>query len=77
MKTLITYLSIAVGTIAFTFGPAHAQEVVVEFDRELPFKSYHFTRTFEDKDEFEMWLATRLEDKGCDPYLKSMKIKFK
>ena len=56
---------------------AHAQEVVVTFDRELPFKSYEFTRTFEDKESFEMWLAMRLEDKGCDPYLKSMHIQFK
>ena len=55
----------------------YAQEVVVTFDRELPFKSYQFTRTFEDKDAFEMWLMTRLEDKGCDPYLKSMNIQFK
>ena len=54
-----------------------AEEVVVTFDRELPFKSYEFTRTFEDKDAFEMWLMTRLEDKGCDPYLKSMHIQFK
>lgn len=54
-----------------------AQEVVVTFDRELPFESYHFTRTFDDKDEFEMWLANRLEDTGCDPYLKSMHIEFK
>ena len=54
-----------------------AEEVVVTFDRELPFQSYHFTRTFEDKDAFEMWLQSRLEDKGCDPYLKSMHIQFK
>lgn len=54
-----------------------AQEVVVTFDRELPFESYEFTRTFEDKDAFEMWLQSRLEDKGCDPYLKSMHIQFK
>jgi hypothetical protein len=54
-----------------------AQEVVVTFNRELPFKSYEFTRTFEDKEAFEMWLALRLEDKGCDPYLKSMHIQFK
>jgi len=54
-----------------------AQEVVVTFDRELPFKSYEFTRTFEDKDAFEMWLQARLEDQGCDPYLKSMHIQFK
>jgi len=62
-------------TVMFGFvTDANAQEVVVTFDRELPFKSYQFTRTFEDKEAFEMWLAMRLEDKGCDPYLKSMHI---
>jgi hypothetical protein len=56
---------------------AKANEVVVTFNRELPFKSYEFTRTFEDKESFEMWLAMRLEDKGCDPYLTDMNIQFK
>lgn len=65
-------------TVMFGFvTDANAQEVVVSFERELPFKTYEFTRTFEDKDAFEMWLMTRLEDKGCDPYLKSMHIEFK
>jgi hypothetical protein len=59
------------------FNEAKADEVVVTFNRELPFKSYEFTRTFEDKESFEMWLAMRLEDKGCDPYLTDMKIQFK
>jgi len=53
-----------------------AQEVVVSFERELPYKTFYFTRTFEDKDAFEMWLSDRLETKGCDPYLKNMNINF-
>jgi len=64
-------------TVMFGFVTDANAEVVVTFDRELPFKSYQFTRTFEDKEAFEMWLAMRLEDKGCDPYLKSMHIQFK
>ena len=54
-----------------------ADEVVVSFERELPFTTKHFTRTFEDKESFEMWLAMRLEGDGCDPYLKNMNIQFK
>jgi len=57
--------------------PVMAGEVVVTFNRELPNKSVEFTRTFEDKDSFELWLADRLETKGCDPYLTDMKIQFK
>ena len=65
-------------TVMFGFvTDAQAGEVVVTFNRELPFKSYEFTRTFEDKESFEMWLAMRLEDKGCDPYLTDMHIQFK
>ena len=56
---------------------AYDGEVVVTFNRELPDKSVEFSRTFGDKDEFEMWLAMRLEGKGCDPYLTDMKIQFK
>lgn len=58
---------------------AHAYdgEVVVTFNRELPDQSVEFSRTFDDKDDFEMWLANRLEGEGCDPYLTDMKIQFK
>jgi len=65
-------------TVMFGFvTDAKAQEVVVSFERELPNKTVNFKRTFEDKDSFEMWLSARLEDKGCDPYLKYMLIDFK
>jgi len=65
-------------TVMFGFvTDAQAGEVVVTFNRELPDKSVEFTRTFEDKDDFEMWLANRLEGPGCDPYLTDMKIQFK
>jgi len=71
---LIMILFVALSAV----NEAKANEVVVTFNRELPFETYKFTRTFEDKDAFEMWLATRLEDQGCDPYLTTdMKIQFK
>lgn len=55
---------------------ANANEVVVTFTRNLPLETYEFTRTFEDKDSFEMWLAMRLEGEGCDPYLSKIVINF-
>ena len=65
-------------TVMFGFvTDAQAGEVVVTFNRELPDKSVEFSRTFTDKDDFEMWLANRLEGPGCDPYLTDMKIQFK
>ena len=73
-KWLIT--GILVAGLAFFTKPAEAQ-VVVSFERELPNKTVNFKRTFEDRDSFEMWLSARLEDKGCDPYLKYMLIDFK
>lgn len=56
--------------------PAFA-EVVVTFNRELPNETVEFSRTFQDKDDFEMWLQNRLEGPGCDPYLTDMRIEFK
>jgi len=74
---MLMYFAVTFMWITDAHAEEVSQEVVVTFDRELPFKSYQFTRTFEDKEAFEMWLALRLEDKGCDPYLKSMHIQFK
>ena len=77
MPALVAGLAMILFVGLSAFNEAKADEVVVTFNRELPFKSYEFTRTFEDKESFEMWLAMRLEDKGCDPYLTDMKIQFK
>lgn len=63
--------------LTFLVMPAHAKQVTVEFERELPYATVGFQRTFEDMDAFEMWLSDRLDRKGCDPYLKEMRIKFK
>ena len=71
MKNLIAFFATLMG-----IGIAQA-EVIVSFERELPNETFHFTRIFEDKDAFEMWLADRLETKGCDPYLNNMNIQFK
>jgi len=70
---VIAYVVVAVMFIK----DVYAGPVVVSFERELPNETFYFKGTFEDKDSFEMWLMTRLEDKGCDPYLKNMLIEFK
>ena len=72
---LVMFVTVMFGFV--TDARAYDGEVVVSFNRELPFGTYNFTRTYEDKDAFEMWLADRLEGKGCDPYLTDMKIQFK
>ena len=74
MKKLI---AISIALAAVGTAQAYDGEVVVTFNRELPDGTYNFTRVYEDKDAFEMWLADRLEGKGCDPYLTDMKIQFK
>lgn len=74
MKKLIA-MFVALTTVGT--AQAYDGEVVVTFNRELPDGVYNFTRVYEDKDAFEMWLQDRLEAKGCDPYLTDMKIQFK
>lgn len=78
LKTILAgaVTSVLISTSAMAQDVA-SEKVVVTFERELPFKTKVFKKTFEDKDAFEMWLMSRLEDKGCDPYLKNMNIEFK
>lgn len=74
-KILMPLLFVMWGAV-FLVRPLYAAPVTVEFERELPYATVQFQRTFEDVDAFEMWLADRIERKGCDPYLKTMKITF-
>lgn len=71
MKKLIA------GMMITMFTSLAMAEVIVSFERELPTETKVFKRIFEDREAFEMWLAMRLEGKGCDPYLKYMLIEFK
>lgn len=48
--------------------------VRVDMTRELPNETQHIVRTFEDKEDFEMWMSMRLEDGGCDPYITKMVV---
>ena len=74
---IITAVFFAAILFIINTAQAYDGEVVVTFNRELPNGTYNFTRVYEDKDAFEMWLQDRLETKGCDPYLTDMKIQFK
>ena len=76
-NTMKKLIAIFIALTAVGTAQAYDGEVVVTFNRELPDGTYNFTRVYEDKDAFEMWLADRLEGKGCDPYLTDMKIQFK
>ena len=78
-KSCPGWLYVVIAGLFMTLFVAYdaSAEVVVSFERELPNETVRFTRTFEDKDAFEMWLTDRLETKGCDPYVKNMNIQFK
>jgi len=52
---------------------AHA-DVRVDMTRELPNETQHIVRTFNDREDFEMWMSMRLEDGGCDPYVTKMVV---
>lgn len=56
-----------------TINSVHAS-VRVDMTRELPNETQHIVRTFEDKEDFEMWMSMRLEDGGCDPYVTKMVV---
>lgn len=49
-------------------------DVRVDITRELPFKTQHIVQTFEDKEDFEMWLGMKIDNEGCDPYVTQMII---
>jgi len=75
IKTLSATPLMMIGLIIF-ITPASA-DVKVIITRDLPNERQYIVQQFPDMDGFEMWMQQRLEDKGCDPYLKSMHIQFK
>jgi hypothetical protein len=76
LKLTAGFILFMVWVLAFLVRPAYAAPVTVYFERDLPHANVKFQRTFEDIDAFEMWLADRIDRKGCDPYLKKMVIEF-
>ena len=53
---------------------ATAGEVRVEITRELPEEKQLVVQHFYDEDSFAMWMVSKLEDEGCDPYVSEIKI---
>jgi hypothetical protein len=53
---------------------ATAGEVRVEITRELPEEKQLVVQHFYDEDSFMMWMATKMEGEGCDPYVSEIKI---
>jgi len=66
MKTLIA-------AIAMMFSTAALADVRVEITRNLPEGQRIIVQEFNDKDEFAMWMATRLED-DCKPGVTKINI---
>jgi hypothetical protein len=52
----------------------YAGEVRVEITRELPEEKQLVVQHFYDEDSFMMWMATKMEGEGCDPYVSEIKI---
>jgi len=53
---------------------SHAGEVRVEITRELPEEKQLVVQHFYDEDTFMMWMASKMEGEGCDPYVSEIKI---
>ena len=66
MKTLIA-------ATALMFSTAALADVRVEITRNLPEGQRIIVQEFNDKDEFAMWMATRLED-DCKPGVTKINI---
>ena len=53
---------------------ATAGEVRVEITRELPEEKQLVVQHFYDEDSFMMWMGSKMEGEGCDPYVSEIKI---
>ena len=65
---------LSLATIVFSTSAVMA-DVRVEITRNLPEGQRIIVQEFADKDEFAMWMATRLDsDEGCKPGVVGIKI---
>lgn len=48
--------------------------VRVEIKRELPDETQTIIQTFEDDEDFQMWMGMKMEGEGCDPYVTDIRI---
>jgi hypothetical protein len=53
---------------------AQAGEVRVEITRELPEERQLVVQHFYDEDSFMMWMGSKMEGEGCDPYVTNINI---
>jgi len=53
---------------------ATAGEVRVEITRELPEEKQLVVQHFYDEDSFMMWMGSKREGEGCDPYVTHINI---
>jgi hypothetical protein len=67
---VVMIVMVLVGAI----NDAHAGEVRVEITRELPEEKQLVVQHFYDEDSFMMWMASKMEGEGCDPYVSEIKI---
>lgn len=53
---------------------AEAGEVRVEITRELPDEKQTVVQQFYDEDSFMMWMGSKMDGEGCDPYVSEIRI---
>lgn len=66
MKTLIA-------TAALMFSTAAMADVRVEIIRELPNEKQTVVQTFNDEEEFRMWMSMKMEE-SCDVYVTGISV---
>jgi hypothetical protein len=69
--------SVLMMIVVMVFGfvnDAHAGEVRVEITRELPEERQLVVQHFYDEDSFMMWMGSKMEGEGCDPYVTNINI---
>jgi hypothetical protein len=74
VPAVVAGLAMIVFVLFTAINDAHAGEVRVEITRELPEEKQLVVQHFYDEDSFAMWMVSKLEDDGCDPYVSEIKI---
>jgi hypothetical protein len=67
-------LMMIIVTVFGVVTDAHAGEVRVEITRELPEERQLVVQHFYDEDSFMMWMGSKMEGEGCDPYVTDIRI---
>jgi len=74
LPAVVAGLAMIVFVLLTAINDAHAGEVRVEITRELPEEKQLVVQHFYDEDSFMMWMGSKMEGEGCDPYVTNINI---